>query len=375
MSFSRVKLSINLRRLSENVQDMRNNTECEIISMIKANAYGHGINEIHHFLHQNCGVNEFGLASIEEAIELRKTSKNYSSKLIVFSDISFSRNNSFQDYVNFKVIPVISSLEDLEYFLENNKSCNIPLFIKINTGMNRLGISYDNLSALKNRLVSNGINQIDHLLTHFSSSNLEAKKGSKMFEQYEKFKKVKDELFSAGISIIHSSVANSGAIEQGIGFDETHVRPGIILYGASVLDKKIRNKAIIKPRLISSMETSVIDSFDVTKNTEVGYGDLKVDQDGKIVVVGVGYGDGLPTRFSGATVKSGSIQGKVFGKINMDLTSILFPPNSTFIKGSRIEIWGENSSSLTDISDEVGVIPYEILCNIGQRVNKEYVIN
>ena len=67
--------------------------------------------------------------------------------------------------------------------------------------------------------------------------------------------------------------------------------------------------------------------------------------------------------------------GRVFGRINMDLTSILFPRNAKFQKGSEIELWGDNSISLTDLSDEIGLIPYEILCNVGQRINKEYVLS
>ena len=375
MSYNRVNLEINLSKLEQNVNQIRSVSNCEIIAMIKANAYGHGVSEVHHFLHRSCGVNEFGLASIDEAVKLRKSSGIYSSKLIIFSDVSLAGDNRFQDYLDYKVVPVISSIEDLEYFIKNNADTNIPLFIKVNTGMNRLGFNVDSPKDFVHLLKKYGVKKVDHLMTHFSSSNIEASQSSKVLSQYEKFQKLKNELQASEISVVDTSVSNSGAIEQGIGFEESHVRPGILLYGASVLDKPLRKNAAIKPKLVSSMRTSVIDSFEVRKGTEVGYGDTEVNSDGLIVVVGVGYGDGLPTRYSGARVLCEKHVGHVFGRINMDLTSILFPRDAKFQKGSEIELWGDNSISLTDLSDEIGLIPYEILCNVGQRINKEYVLN
>ena len=375
MSYNRVNLEISLGKLERNVNQIRSVSNCQMIAMIKANAYGHGVNEIHHFLHKSCSINEFGLASIDEAVKLRKSSGIYSSKLIVFSDVSLAGDNRFKDYLDYKVIPVISSREDLEYFLANNANTSIPLFIKVNTGMNRLGFDIESPESFVSLLNKYGVKRIDHLMTHFSSSNLEASQSSKVMFQYKKFQKFKSELQASKITLVDTSVSNSGAIEQGIGYEETHVRPGILLYGASVLDKPLRKNAAVKPQLVSSMRTSVIDSFEVRKGTEVGYGNIEVTSDGLIVVVGVGYGDGLPTRYSGARVLSEKYLGHVFGRINMDLTSILFPGDAKFQKGTEIELWGDNSISLTDLSDEIGLIPYEILCNVGQRINKEYVLN
>ena len=240
--------------------------------------------------------------------------------------------------------------------------------------MNRLGLNIENPQDLATALKKRGINQIDHLMTHFSSSNMKYQKGSKFFYQYERFNEVRLALKKMNIVIKDTSVSNSGAIEQGVGFNESFIRPGILLYGASVLGKDLRKNACVKTELISSMETTVVDSYEVKAGVEIGYGDIKIKDPGKIVLVGVGYGDGLPTRFSGASIKTGDSKGVVVGKINMDLTSILFPKGTPMNKGNRIRLWGEDSTSLSDISDEVGIIPYEILCNLGQRVNKEYII-
>ena len=238
--------------------------------------------------------------------------------------------------------------------------------------MNRLGLHYENVDFLIKELQRRKIKKIDHLMTHFSSSDFKIEMGSKCFNQYEKFKMAKKAMINSGIEIVNTSVSNSAAIEQGFGLEESFIRPGILLYGASVLKPELRASAKIKTKLISTMETSVIDTFEVKKNTEIGYGDIKIQDEGKIVLVGVGYGDGLPTRLAGAHIETSHEKGKIVGKINMDMTAILFPKNSDLEKGSRVRIWGNGHTNLSEISDETGVIPYEILCNIGQRVNKEY---
>ena len=126
-------------------------------------------------------------------------------------------DNRFKDYLDYKVVPVISSIEDLEYFLENNADTNIPLFIKVNTGMNRLGFPVDSPTGFVHLLQKYGVKKIDHLMTHFSSSNLKASLSSKVLSQYEKFRKLKNELQASEITVVGTSVSNSGAIEQGVG--------------------------------------------------------------------------------------------------------------------------------------------------------------
>ena len=374
MSSSRARLNIHLNKIKENIQLLKCASNSNIIAMIKANAYGHGLIEIYQYLKDHCEVNFFGVASIEEAMLIRRLTKDYSSSIIVFSDLAFNQGESFNHFVNEKIIPVISSWEDLDLYLERNKNSSVPLYLKVNTGMNRLGVRYKDSNDFLNELNKRNIKKIDHLMTHFSSSNLKIDQKSKCFKQYENFKEIKSKLNISGIEVCDSSVSNSGAIEQGVGFEESFIRPGILLYGASVLDPTLRKEAVVKTKLVSSMETSVIDCFDVKKGTEIGYGNYEVTHDGRIVLVGIGYGDGLPTQFTGASVSSQNKKGTVVGKINMDLTAILFSEKISLNKGNKVQIWGEGYSQLSEISDEVGLIAYEILCNIGQRISRSYTL-
>ena len=374
MHSNRVELSINLNNLRKNIHSIRNISNCNLIVMIKANAYGHGLVEVYQYLKDFCDVKYFGVASIEEALYLRKATKDYDTSIIVFSDIAFSNYVDLRDFIDHKVIPLISSWEDLDFFIHYNQNCTIPLFLKLNTGMNRLGLSYHSEKELVRELKKRGIKNIGHLMTHFSSANSKIDPTSKCWLQNERFKKAKKAIQDSDIVIEDTSVSNSGAIEQGFGFEETFVRPGLITYGVSALDLDVRDMSVVKTSLVSSMTASVIDSFMINKDAEIGYGDMKVDTTGKIILIGVGYGDGLSSRFSGSTVNYGEEIGKIVGKINMDMTAILFASDLNIKKGARLEIWGEDSRCVNQISDEVGIIPYEILCNIGDRVGKDYII-
>ena len=114
MLFNRVKLKINLHYLKQNVEKIISLSSCQLIAMIKANAYGHGLIEVFNFLKDECQVDDFGLASIEEAVYLRKVTKNYKARLIIFSDIGSLDEETLRVCKNEKIIPVISSFEDLD---------------------------------------------------------------------------------------------------------------------------------------------------------------------------------------------------------------------------------------------------------------------
>ena len=102
MYSNRVKLKINLSKLRENILHLRAASKSKILAMIKANAYGHGMLEVHEFLSKECDVHNFGLASIEEAVFLRRRTRDYSSNLIVFSDLAFREEKRFGDYLGEK---------------------------------------------------------------------------------------------------------------------------------------------------------------------------------------------------------------------------------------------------------------------------------
>ena len=142
--------------------------------------------------------------------------------------------------LNKRIIPIISNVDDLNKFLSNSIFKFVPLYLKFNTGMNRLGIRMDEIELVVDLLNKSGRKAIDHLMSHFACASLSIKKNSHNKKQVENFKFLKSQLLSAGVSLIQTSLANSGAIIQQEGMDESHVRPGLMMYGPSGLSQKFQ---------------------------------------------------------------------------------------------------------------------------------------
>ena len=369
----RTQLKISYTRLSENIEQLfficREN---KIIPMIKANAYGHGDVEIFNFMRNKFSIKQFGLASLEEALRIRKLTNSFTEELIVFSDTLLYESDAFTHYSNNNIVPVISGLDDLKYFLRDKNTKYLPIYLKVNTGMNRLGVSADDIDAVIDLLKQHKRAKIQHLMTHFSSSSEKITKTSKTYLQYSRFKEIKEKLLNGGIEISDTSVANSGAIEQKFGLDESHVRPGLMIYGPSSLELGIRSSSCWKGSCISKLQASVLQVNSVMKGCEIGYGNTICPRDGMLLIAGIGYGDGFSTGMSGLRIPIGKTVGEVIGKVNMDMVAILLDESLSYSRGEHINLWENDHNSILNISDQQGIIPYEIFCNLGQRVSRVY---
>jgi alanine racemase len=324
--------------------------------MVKANAYGHGINEIIDYAYEQGGITNFGVASIEE---LSEVNINRDINFWIFSELGIRESKQkYQD----NIIPVLSTLSDLNYFIMHYKGHKFAL--KFNTGMNRLGIE-DVDQAIK-ILKDNQIDRVEHLMTHFSSSYFKIQEGCQTSIEYSRFVKIKEIFDANSIEYNGTSVSNSGAIEQGFGLKESHIRPGLMLYGPASFGLIGKSSSMWKGKIISSLESKIIDIRKVLKGTKIGYGGTKVKENGYIVYIPIGYGDGLLNYYSGAQVRCADQVGYIFGRVNMDITSVFFKyePKSDFVK-----IWDEN---LVNFCTQVSSIPYQVLTNISRRVPKLY---
>ena len=334
--------------------------------MIKANAYGHGIEEIASYTFNSCDIKHFGVASLAEAVYLRKRLAGDDFKLWVFSDLNLNNLEQAKNYQNLNIIPVISCMLDLKNLLENYPS--LPLVLKFNTGMNRLGLEEDSLSEIKELLLKHKRKDIHHLMTHFSSSYFKIKQGDRTHQQYEAFQRIKNFFSHEGFSIKETSVANSGAIEQKFGLGETHVRPGLMLYGPRSV-----KEAGWEGKIISSLKTKVIQLREIQKGTPVGYGGHISHASGTVAYLPVGYGDGFLTQYSGLDLPVGETNGRILGRVNMDLVQLFFEkPPIDLAQGSEVSLWNETQSSIERICKHVKTIPYQIFTSITGRVSRRY---
>jgi alanine racemase len=346
----------------------------EVLFMVKANAYGHGMVPIVQFSNQRLKIKEFGVATIEEGIYLRDSLNRLKFDIYVFSDIQLDLEVNFNLYRNRRITPVISRLEDLNIFLQSSDFKHLPLVLKFNTGMNRLGLMKSDLMECISLLKKYKRMNITHLMSHLASSFLPIDEIKKTNAQLRCFNEIKRSFRDNGITIEKTSIANSGAIEQKFGLEESHIRPGLILYGPSSLVEPFRSRSTWKGQNISKLETTIISVFSVKKGDPLGYGAIPSPDDGVIGIISIGYGDGFLSLYQGAEFHYKGYLARVVGRVSMDMAYILFPASA--IKkldvGETFQIWGHNSLELLDLSDRLKRIPYELFCQLSPRIPRVY---
>ncbi len=364
------RLKIFKNRLDHNLELICQKTKDQkLILMLKADAYGHGIKGVVEFLKDySRAIDYIGLASLGEALFLQSQFRELDYSMVVFSEIG-NLKDSLNSYGK-KLIPVISDLDDLECFLSNQNSKEIPLFLKFNTGMNRLGLNISELEQVINLLKKYDRTKIDHLLSHYSSSYMV---DSFQKTQYQIFQKLNNEISSAGIEVHESSIDNSGSIENNlVDLNTTHFRPGLLLYGAQ---SSFVSKKLMPLKVISDLETKVIKSRPVKKGMSYGYGNTILSENGSMHIIPLGYGDGISTFFKGLEFMLDEYKAKFIGRVNMDLSAIFIPGDPSLdLRGKSVLIWNEDILKINKISKHLKTHPYEIFCMLSSRLPRVYLL-
>ncbi len=365
----KTELNINLSLLEKNVQSLKgiikNN---EILFMVKSNGYGHGLTEISEFSVKEVGIKSLGVASLGEAIRLRNELSKDKFDLYAFSELQFSSEDLREHYLNQRIIPVIHSSADLGTFLKDSRFSYCPLVLHFNTGMNRLGIELSEIESVVKKIKSAGRNSITHLMTHFGCASNSMTTNSHNKRQLENWKKLKDEVRGSGLQIEQTSISNSGALEQGVGLEESHVRPGLMLYGPSSLIPPLRKDSLWKGDNISTLKTEVLKVFEVERGQPIGYGATPCPEAGFVAVIALGYGDGFSTKYCGAHIGSA----RIHGRVNMDMAQLFYTNDPKLSAGDQLNIWDNSIESIMNFSDETKTIPYELFCSLTQRVPRTY---
>lgn len=372
------KFYVDLNILRENISKIKNICpKNKIIFMVKGDAYGHGMIPVTRFVCEELKIREFGCASLGEAKKLRDELSDLDFEVFVFSDTNLEFQSCAEMYLENKITPVISNLNDLNHFLSDYDFVNFPLTLKFDTGMNRLGLSTLDIDKVIALLQKFGRKKIFHLFSHFGEATTKIECGSPAYCQYEKFLDIKKKLSDSGIEIENSSIANSAAVEQGFALEESHVRPGLISYGHSSLDAEQRGNSLWSGRSISRLETYIISAFEVDSDTPVGYSGIKAGSPGVVALIALGYADGFTNRLSAPEIKYKNFKGTFLGRSNMDMSRIFFKgvTKKDIQIGDRVLIWDHDNNSLMKLSDTMDSIPYEITSTITPRVPRIYKLD
>lgn len=363
------RLEINLSAIQHNLSVYKEilapNTK--VMAMVKAFSYGSGSHEIAQWLQAN-QVDYLAVAFTNEAIALRE----HGIQLPIMT--MNAEPDSFQQMIDHSVEPEIFNINILEQFIEALNQQGVqeayPIHIKLETGMNRLGFTSNELDKLIQLISSKPLLKVVSIFSHLSSSDM-AEEDDYSKQQLEIFKQNATYLENGlGYSTI-KHIANSAGIAR---FPEAHfdmVRLGIGLYGYSS-EPSVQQKL----EVVAQLKTTITHIKEVPANSSVGYSRAyKTDQPKRIATLPIGYADGLRRGLNTVNAYASVNNNKAFyvGNICMDMCMIDVSDIPCEI-GDDVIIFGENPN-LSQISTWYRTIPYEVATAISQRVKRLYIKN
>lgn len=326
-----------------------------ILAVLKANAYGHGLIRIAKNLPE---ADAFGVARIDEALELR--AGGITKPIVLLEGFFTEEDLPIIAVNNFETI--IHSKEQLTVLEKSQIDTPISVWLKIDTGMHRLGVSPEEFKQFYQQLIScENVKKNIRLMSHFGcADDVENNNTSKQIALFNEL---------TVDTLQEKSFANSAAI---CNFPESHyqwVRPGLMLYGVSPLDNNLTLSCNAKLDPVMTLYSSIIAIRDINAGESVGYGAAWVSKhDTKIAVVAIGYGDGYPRHASNGTpVLINNRIVPLVGRVSMDMITVDLGKNATDNVGDYVELWGKNLS-VSRIAKAANTISYELLCNITRRV-------
>lgn len=341
---------INLKNIKYNVNEIINtyNNYKYYIGVVKADSYGHYGNKVVGKIIEG-GCNYLAVSSLDEALIIRK---KYDTPIICLGIIK-PKYIKICEKNNIDV-----TVTNLEY-LEQIKDYKINIHIKIDTGMNRLGIK-DKKEFNKIYNIFNTSNcKLKGLYTHIynASNNFDIDK------QILKFKEITEDINLKEIDMIHIAQSDTLINYKKIPFCNG-VRLGIVMYGLT--DNNLNLKDTI------SLISEVIEIKKIKKDETVGYnGIYKATKDETIGIVSIGYADGINRKIKGSYVYINNKKYEIIGNICMDMLMIRIDENVKLF--DKVYIY-KNNNHIKELSNNMDTIPYELICNISKRVPRKYIV-
>ena len=362
---------IDLHALRPNVTEIQKRVpkERSIMAIVKANAYGHGAVFCVRAL-EGCGIRNFGVATLEEGMELRDA--GIRGNIFVLGGLLTS---SFGEFIQFRLRPVLHQLSEVRrfaaYLKESNRECQVH--IKLDTGMGRLGIFPSEIEELVLLIKNNPLLKVEGILTHLAQADEEDAAPSE--RQFNIFRELKRILAEKGISSPIFHLANSAAVVDGRldGFEM--VRPGIILYGAHPHE---RQRAMIDLKPVMKLKSQIASLKRFGPGSPISYGGTFVTQrESLVAALPIGYADGYPRQVSNrASVLVRGKRAPVVGRVCMDLTMIDVTDVPEAAVGDEVVLIGMQETEqirAEEVAAWAETISYEVFCGISARVPRIYV--
>ena len=330
-----------------------------IMSVIKANAYGHGANEVAHAL---VASDAFAVARLDEGLRLRKA--GISKPIVILEGVNTQAD--LHKAAEQSLSLVFHHDSQIKVLMSTELKSPLSLcWLMVETGMYRLGLPMDKATnALEQLSTSSNIVDQVGIMSHFA--NADTIGDPRNMQQLASLKQwiTQDN--------IPTSMANSAAI---LSYPESHgdwLRPGLMLYGISPFEDQSAKDLDLKP--VMKLQSKITAIQNIKPGDQVGYGgDWTAKQETQIAIVSIGYGDGYNRQLSNKA--SVMVQGQVaavIGRVSMDMIAIDITNVSSVNVGDIVTLWGDDNLAVETLAELANTIPYELVCQVSERVIREY---
>ncbi|MFI4938275.1 MAG: alanine racemase [Candidatus Berkiellales bacterium] len=352
----RVYATVSESALKHNLNQVKRRApHSKIIAMVKANAYGHGLISVAEALQD---VDAFGVACIDEALKIRQA--GIKTDIVLIEGIFQEEELPQVQKENFIIVvhhwPQVVALKQYSGALQQP----FRIWLKINTGMNRLGFFENEFAKAYQQLCYDQQIEIIGFMSHFATADHRERDFT--LNQVKQFEKI------VGSFKGQRCLANSAAI---VAFPNTHadwIRPGLLLYGASPFAEITAKELNLKPAMTFNSE--IIAIRDLKMHECVGYGITwkNTQTSCKMGIVAMGYGDGYPWHAkNGTPVLVNGERASTIGRISMDMLAVDLTHISKVKVGDPVILWGDNLP-IEEVAKHASTIPWELFCRFTDRV-------
>ena len=375
--FQRTWAEIDLDEILNNIASLKSglSPEVKMVAVIKMDGYGHGAEPIAVCLEQEDCVYGFAVATVEEALALRRV--GIKKPILV---LGYTFPCSYEQLVKEDIIPTVFRDDSVDQLaaVAGKHGIRMKVHVKVDTGMSRIGVSPDEEGiAFIRRVGAHPELEIQGIFTHFARADENEKEPA--YRQLKKFtdfvKRAEEEL---GYSIPIRHCANSAAAMEMPEAACEMVRGGIAIYGLYPSDEMDREKITLRPAM--SWYSKVVYVKNVPAGQPISYGGTFVaPSDMRVATIPVGYGDGYPRGLSskGEVLICGK-RAAILGRVCMDQFMVDVTHIPQVCEGDKVTLIGrEEDEQITaeKLGDLSGRFPYELVCCIGNRVPRVYMRN
>lgn len=365
---------IDLDALAHNMREIRKitNPNAQIMAVVKADAYGHGVKECAKTLLEN-GADRFAVATLDEAKELRN----------IFSDVPIlilgsSMEEEAREIIKNEIMPNVYTYEFAKALsdtaLELGKK--VKVHVKLDTGMSRIGfvvrdVDNDDLIDEIVKISELPMLEIEGIFSHFAVSDEDRDDYTRL--QFNRFMGVCNALEKRGVKIPIKHICNSAGIMMYPEYHLDMVRPGVIMYG--MYPSNFVDKTRLDLKYVMSLKSVITYVKDIEPGRGVSYGvEYIADGVARIATVPVGYADGYLRMLAGKAKIA--VNGKLFpiaGRICMDQCMIDVTSVNNIKRGDEALIFGDGAVTVDDVAGWIGTINYEVTCMISRRIPRVYL--